>query len=60
MFVSISVEPNSIHTKSRLLDIQMRYPPEELLMPLIYLYEALLVIGQGQPLVAPATGADGI
>lgn len=38
----------------------MRNPRKKLFMPAIDLYEPLLVIGQGQPFVAPIARTNGI
>lgn len=55
-----SVIPNGIHTETRLLHIQMRHPPQKLFVPPIHLHPALLIIAQGQPLIAPGAGTHSV
>lgn len=60
MRLPLSIIPDGIHTKSRILDLQPSDPRQKLLLPPIYLYPAFLIIRQCQPLVAPVARADRI
>lgn len=54
------VVPDGVHTKTRLLDIAMSNTAKELLVPPVDLDEALLIIGQSQPLITPGARANGV
>lgn len=52
--------PDSIHAKPRLLDIQMRDPPQKLVFPPINLHKPLLIVAHSEPLIVPRARADSI
>lgn len=58
--VLLSIIPNSIHPKPRLLNIQMRHPAEQFILPPIHLHPPLLIIAQRKPLIAPGTRTHGV
>lgn len=58
--ISISIIPNSVHSEARFRDTQPRNTAQELVLPPVNLDPALLVVRDGDPLVAPVAGADGV
>src|SRR5688572_1372112 len=56
----ISVIPDGVHSESGLRDADARDAVQELVLPPVHLDPALLVVRDGQPLVAPVARGDGI